>query len=102
MDYGPSLEFAIPQEIATFENSGYKFVAWHEVGSVKDKDSGEVKNYVILEKKISNYDTDIDFDRIYAVAWILKVIRIIQYSRNQIIVAKSRFASRPTEMTAAP
>jgi len=67
--YGPSVEFAIPTEIATYENSGYKFVAWHVIGSAKDKESGEVKNYLILEKRIGNNDSSVDFDRIYAVAW---------------------------------
>jgi len=67
--YGPSVEFAIPTEIATFENSGYKFIAWHVIGSAKDKESGEVKNYLILEKRIGNNDSNIDFDRIYAIAW---------------------------------
>ncbi|HZS44909.1 MAG TPA: hypothetical protein VFC63_07375 [Blastocatellia bacterium] len=67
--YSASVEIAIPVEISTYENSGYKFVAWHTVGMVRDKDSGEVKNYLILEKKIGSSDSEADFDRIYTLAW---------------------------------
>jgi len=67
--YGGSVSLDIPVEISTFENSGFKFIAWHAIGTVKDKDSGEVKNYLILEKKAGSSDAEADFDRVYTLAW---------------------------------
>jgi hypothetical protein len=68
--YADSIELSPPDQIAGLPGAGRRFVAWQPFGKVLDTETkNEEINYIILDKYAYSKDEDIDFDRIYVVAW---------------------------------
>ncbi len=68
--YADSVELTPPDSITALPGAGRKFVAWQAFGEITDSETkNNEKNYIILDKYAYSKEEDIDFDRIYVVAW---------------------------------
>lgn len=71
--YAESIEITPPDLILALPGAGRRFVAWHSFGEFTDPELNVTQNnYIILDKYAYSKESQIDFDRIYVVAWDLE------------------------------
>jgi hypothetical protein len=72
--YADSVEITPPDAIVSLPGAGRRFVAWEHFGEeVADSETSSTqKNYFILDKYAYSKEEEIDFDRIYVIAWDLE------------------------------
>lgn len=72
--YADSVEITPPEAIVSLPGAGRRFIAWESFGEeVKDTEINSVqKNYFILDKYAYSKEEEIDFDRVYVIAWDLE------------------------------
>ncbi|KAF0249412.1 MAG: hypothetical protein FD167_1182 [bacterium] len=70
--YADSVEITPPDAISALPGAGRRFIAWEAFGEVTDPETSTTeKNYIILDKYAYSKEDEIDFDRIYVIAWDL-------------------------------
>lgn len=67
--YGGSVELDIPGEVVYFVSSGKRIVGWQKLGTVHGDDSRSGDHFLVMERKISDADDRVDFDRIKVLAY---------------------------------
>ncbi len=73
--YGGSVELDVPGEISYFGSTGRRIAGWQKIGTLKGDDSKSGDHYLVLERKVSRTDEEVDFDRV-------KVLAYDPYSRD--------------------
>lgn len=72
--YADSVEITPPDAITALPGAGRRFIAWEAFGEVSDPETNSTeKNYIILDKYAYSKEEEIDFDRIYIIAWDLAI-----------------------------
>lgn len=72
--YADSVEITPPEAIVGLLGAGRRFAAWESFGEeVKDPEINSIqRNYFILDKYAYSKEEEIDFDRVYVIAWDLE------------------------------
>lgn len=67
--YGGSVEMDLPDEISYFVSSGRRIAGWQKLGTAHGEDSRAGDHYLVVERKISDADERVDFDRVKVLAY---------------------------------
>jgi hypothetical protein len=73
--YGGSVGLEIPPEIIYFGSSGRRITGWQKIATVHGDDSKSGDHYLVVERKITGADDNVDFDRV-------KILAYDPYTRN--------------------
>ena len=66
--YGGSVELEVPPEISYYASTGRRIVGWQKIGTARgDRESGD--HYLALERRASDADERVNFDRIKVLAY---------------------------------
>ncbi|MBO0719998.1 MAG: hypothetical protein J2P41_04210 [Blastocatellia bacterium] len=67
--YGGSVELEIPPDIAYFASAGRRITGWQKLDVAKEENSKAGDNYLVLERKVTGADEQVDFDRVKILAY---------------------------------
>jgi hypothetical protein len=67
--YGGSVGLEIPPEIIYFVSSGRRITGWQKIATIHGDDSKTGDHYLVVERKNSGADDQVDFDRVKILAY---------------------------------